>query len=231
MDGNFSFAFHMIYYIMTTTRGRSTIVTKLKFALWIVLFGSLWGINEVLSGEVLSHTNVPLGSVWPAAWAFFVLAIARRVVPRPGSSTLVGTVALLFRAVNASPFFCHLLGIFLLGLVFDIVASFLLKKKSMTFVRKSLAGILGAYGGYGLFAVLITYFIRYEVWVEAGLTKVLSHIFISGTLAALSASLLVPLGYDLGKRGEAFILAKSKWACTFVFLFLCLLWSVTQIIG
>jgi ABC-type xylose transport system permease subunit len=68
----------------------------------------------------------------------------------------------------------------------------------MTFMRKSLAGIFGAYGG---------------------------------TLAALSASLLVPLGYDLRKRGEAFILAIAKWACTFVFLFLCLLWYVTQIIG
>jgi len=36
-------------------------MAKLTFAIEIALFGSLWGINEVLTGEALSHTNVSLG--------------------------------------------------------------------------------------------------------------------------------------------------------------------------
>lgn len=89
-------------------------MTKLKFALWTALFGSLWGINEVLTGEALSHTNVPLTSVWLATWTFIVLAIAREVLPRPGSSILSGTVALLFRGqTKKSPYPCLLFSLFI----------------------------------------------------------------------------------------------------------------------
>lgn len=87
---------------------------------WLFLFGSLWGICEVLAGEGLLGKEVPYASVWLSAWAFLVLAVARGVVNKLGSSTAVGAIAAIFKLVNAAPFFCHLLGIFMLGLAFDV---------------------------------------------------------------------------------------------------------------
>ncbi|MDH4217952.1 MAG: hypothetical protein OEY18_14020 [Candidatus Aminicenantes bacterium] len=45
----------------------------LRFILWLAVFGSLWGLNEVLAGEAFSRANVTLGSVWLAALIAFVL--------------------------------------------------------------------------------------------------------------------------------------------------------------
>ena len=83
--------------------------------LWLILFGSLWGINEVVMGEVLSASEVPHFSVLLTVIAIFMLAIARGIVNKPGSSTVIGVIAVLFKLANAAPFHCHLLGIFMVG--------------------------------------------------------------------------------------------------------------------
>lgn len=206
-------------------------MTKLKSLLWLVLFGSLWGAVEVFGGEFLYRADIPLASVWLSAWAFFMLSVARGILDHPGSSTFVAIVAVLFRAVNASPFFCHVLGIFFLGLAFDLVSSSLLRKKSQNKLRQSLGGVLAAYSGYASFALIITYIIRYEFWVREGFPKIINHVLLGGSLAALMASVVVPIGYNAGKRGGAFIFARPRWAYSLGSLFLCILWSLKIIAG
>ena len=44
-------------------------------------------------GGVLYNKNVPYASVWISAWAFFVLALARGVMNKPGSSTVIAAIA------------------------------------------------------------------------------------------------------------------------------------------
>ena len=69
-------------------------MTNFKNWLWLLLFGSLWGIGEVIAGGVLYRETVPYASVWLIAWALFVLAVGRRgVLNKPGSSTVVGAFA------------------------------------------------------------------------------------------------------------------------------------------
>ena len=88
------------------------------------LFGTVWGLNELVAGGAFYPAYPALGSVWLIAFAFLVLAAARAVVNRPGSSALIGVVAALYKAVNTEPFYCHLLGIVLVGLAFDAAAWF-----------------------------------------------------------------------------------------------------------
>ena len=199
--------------------------------LWFILFGSLWGINEVVMGEVLSTSEVPHFSVLLTVIALLILAVARGIVNKPGSSTAIGMIAALFKLANAAPFYCHLLGIFMVGLTFDIFASLLIKSEKTSAVKCGLTGILSAYSGNILFALVITYIIRYETWVSGGWPKVSDHIFVSGSLTALAAAAIVPLGAWLGQKRRVFLFLYSRWAYSSALAVILLLWAVGQLAG
>lgn len=198
---------------------------------WLLAFGSLWGIMEVVGGEAFFKNNVPHASVWLSAWAFFIMGIARGVVNKPGTSTAVGATAALFKLVNASPYYCHLLGIFFLGMVFDIAATLWMKSEKKYSLRTVLTGIVSAYGGYALFAIVITYIIRYRPWVAGGTPKVLHHIFVGGSFAALAAIALIPLGLMIGINSEAASKRNPRWATAGALFALVVLWTLGRIIG
>ncbi len=198
---------------------------------WILLFGSLWGISEVLGGEAFYRNNVLHASVWLSAWAFFVLALGRGLVNKPGSSTAIGGVAALYKLASAAPYFCHLLGIFFLGLTFDVFASVFIKEERKKSFWPALCGGISAYSGYALFALVITYVVRYDPWVAGGWSKVSHHIFVGGSYAALTALLAVPLGYWLGINGWILSGRRSRLAYAGALVTLAVLWTLGRFIG
>jgi hypothetical protein len=195
------------------------------------MFGSLWGFSEVFAGEFLYAHGVPRASVWLTVFALFILAFARGLVNRPGSSTLIGTLAALFKLVNAAPFWCHLLGIVFVGLVFDLGASAWMKEGRRRRLPAALTGIITAYGGYTLFAVTITYIARYAPWVKGGLPRVMEHVLIGGSLAAVGGAFMVPLGYALGLRSETAAEHRRDWAFAGSLVVLVVLWTLGRVIG
>jgi hypothetical protein len=198
---------------------------------WVLLlfFGSLWGSMEVIGGEILRNNNIPYTSVWLSAWAFFVLAIARGILNKPGSSSIIGAFAALFKLANASPFFCHLLGIFFLGLAFDVASTLLMRNERKISHRSIISGVLSVYGGYALFAFVSTYIVRDKFWVSGGLEKVLHHIFVSGSLTAMIAILLVPLGYWIGINGGIMAKRRPQWTYSGALIALVILWTLGRI--
>lgn len=204
---------------------------NLKNYAWFLLFGSMWGISEVAAGGVLYGSDIPHSSIILTAWAMFILAMARGIVNKPGSSTVIGAVATLFKLANAAPFICHLAGIFALGIAFDIFASILLKKESKVNWRSGLTGIAGAYGGYSLFAFFITYIIRYEYWAAEGLPKVLNHIFQGGSIAALISAVIVPLGFFAGLRSGSLSEKSPRWIYAGTMAGVVLLWILGRFAG
>ena len=161
---------------------------------------------------------------------FFLLAVARGLINKRGTSSLIGGIAALFRLVNAA-FVCHILGIFLMGVAFDLVASVLLKGERKGFLRSSLTGITGAFGGYALFAFIITYVVRYEIWVAGGFQKVLHHIFVSGSLAAVAAAILVPVGYAIGLGTRSHARLESRWVFSASLIFAVIIWTLGRMAG
>ena len=204
---------------------------KFRPLIWVFLFGSLWGLSEVVGGGALYAADLPLASVWLSTWALFLLAFARAQNNTPGTSSAIGGIAALFRLVNAGPFICHLLGIFMLGVAFDLAATFLLKRRDRIFFRGGLTGIISAYGGYTLFALIITYIIQYETWVAGGWPKVAKHIFSSGSITALLSVLVVPLGLWLSRREGTTEAVRSRWAPASALVLTLFLWVVGQLFG
>jgi len=204
---------------------------KFRPLIWVLLFGSIWGISEAVGGDALYTANIPLTSVWLSTWALFLLAFARAQNNRPGTSSAIAGIAALFRLVNAGPFICHLLGIFLLGVAFDLAATLLLKSKKKIFLRGGWTGILGAYGGYAFFALIITYVVQYEIWVTGGWPKVTEHIFVNGSLTALVSAFLVPLGYRLSQKEKTSKVFHSQWATSSALVLVFFLWIVGRLTG
>ncbi|MFC1679119.1 hypothetical protein ACFL2T_02785 [Elusimicrobiota bacterium] len=173
--------------------------------LLVLLFGSLWGLLEVSLGEALYSANIPYSSVFLSILALGILGIAYTLIPMTGVPTLIAATAALFRIVNAGPSLCHLLGIFLLGVGFDI-ATRLIRERKLSW----LSGAIGAWLGYALFAFLITYVFRYHHWTAVGFPKVIRHIGIDGSLAALGSAASVWLGYKIGDHIIEFMETKPR---------------------
>lgn len=199
--------------------------------MWLLVFGSLWGIMEVVGGEAFFKNNVPYASVWLSGWALLMLGIARGLINRPGSSTLVGGTATLFKLAYAAPYFCHLLGIFYIGLVFDLAASAWLKNEKKLSWRVFSTGVVTAYGGYSLFAVTITCVARYGPWVAGGTSKVLNHILAGGSLAAAVSLVLVPLGLRIGVGSETAARRNPGWATAGALAVLVILWTIGRFVS
>jgi hypothetical protein len=204
---------------------------KFKPFLWLFLFGSIWGINEVFLGEILYQNEIQSSSVILTGIALFLLAISRGMINRPGSSTLIGAFAVLFRLANTAPSYCHLLGIFLLGATFDIFSSLWVKNEEKKPVKWGLTGALSAFTNNALFALMITYVFRYEYWVIGGISKVSHHIFVSGSISALLAAFLVPLGFLVGKNGGIFADNRPRWSYAGTILGTITLWTAALFLG
>jgi hypothetical protein len=198
--------------------------------LWLLALGSLWGMSEVWGGEFLYANGIPHSSLWLSAFAIFLIAVARGLVNVPGSTAALGAVASVFKLVNASPFYCHLLAIFLLGVAFDVAASALCRKEDHKFVRGALTGILGTFGGYASFALLITYIIRYEPWVHGGAARVIHHIFVAGSLAALAGTALFPAGLKIGSEAGKATVRKPVWSAAGAVATAALIWTIGRLV-
>lgn len=167
---------------------------KKEHIIAVLFFGGLWGISEAVLGDALYSANVPYASVPLTVIGFIVMTIARAYFPQKGTATLIAACAMLYKFLNVPFFGCHLLGIFMTGLWYDLFFS-VLKIKS-----RSLSALAAVYLSYASFALMITYFFRYEYWVQAGFAEVLRHIGISGSMAAFGCAILVPLSFRLSEQ-------------------------------
>ncbi len=161
--------------------------------LHILILSGLWGFSEAFIGDWLYTNSVPAAGLILSVIAFAVLCLARSFVLFTGSAVLIASVAMLYKFLNEPFYPCHLLGIFMLGLGFEICfASFWPK-------RKILAPAAAAYFSYTAFAVFITYVFRYSHWVEKGFTGVLQYILLQGTICAILFVLTAPAFCSLGR--------------------------------
>jgi len=93
---------------------------KKEHILGILFFAGLWGISEAVLGDALYSGNIPYASVPLTIIGFVLMAGARVYFPQIGTATLVAGCAMLYKFLNAPFFACHLLGILLTGMCYDL---------------------------------------------------------------------------------------------------------------
>jgi hypothetical protein len=168
--------------------------------LWVLVLGSVWGLAEVFGKDLLADFGIGGASIWLAAWAVLILSVGRGVWNKIGSSAIIGLVAAAFKFAGPSTNYCHLLGIASLGLVFDVFASSLLARGRSQWWRHALVGLLTAYAARAFFVLYSISIAHSERWIEGGTQMALDHVVRGGSVAAIAALLLAPLGFRIGKR-------------------------------
>ena len=167
---------------------------KKEYILGILFFSGLWGVSEAFLGEALYDANIKFASVPLTIIGFIVLTFAGVFLKQKGSATFIAALAMLYKFLNVPFFACHLLGIFILGICYDLFFSVFRIK------NHSLAAAAAVYLSYTSFAFMITYVFRYEHWVQAGFAGILRHIVISGSMAALGCAVLVPVSFHIAEK-------------------------------
>jgi len=170
---------------------------KKEYILAILFFSGLWGMSEAVLGGALYRADVPYASVPLTVIGFIILTFAGVYFPQKGTATLIAACAMLYKFLNAPFFLCHLLGILLMGMCYDLFFNV------FKINNRSFSAVAATYLGYTLFALLITYVFRYEHWTQAGFAEVLRHVGIDGSMAALGCAVFVPLSLRLGEQFKA----------------------------
>jgi len=195
---------------------------KKEWILAMLFFGSLWGMSEAVLGGVLYRANVPYASAPLSVIGFVVLTFAWVYFPRAGTGIVIAACAMLFKFLNTPFFACHLLGILLMGGCYDLFFGV------FKIQRRWLSALAATYLGYALFALMITYVFAYAPWVQGGFGKVLGHIAIGGSLAALANAALAPWSFRAGeklrKRLASPFAPRLQWAAGLISATTFLLW-------
>ncbi len=155
----------------------------------VAVLASAWGLNELIGGE----------TVWLTAVALLLLATGRALVNRFGSLTAMAGMAVLFKSVNTAPFICHLAGIVLLGIAFDLTATLLWRDNRKPFLRAVFTGAISAYLSCFLFATAMIWIVKYKYWAGGGLERLGEYMLYSGSRGAITALAVVPAGLWLGR--------------------------------
>ena len=176
-------------------------VKTTKVLMWLLILGMLWAVAEIFGENLLADLGIGGdASLWLAGWALLLLGMLRGVWNKIGSSSIIALSVALLKFVCISTNYCHLLGIVSLGLVFDLFASNVLTRERNQWWRLTLVGACTAYGARVFFVLYSIHVAHFERWVDGGLQMALEHVVQSGSLVAIAALFLVPLGFRIGEK-------------------------------
>lgn len=170
-----------------------------KFLIITLLFGSIWGCLEVLLNDSLSIINISRLEIFLAAAGILVLAAARIIYNKPGSSLLIGIIAALYKVFAVAFFPCQMLAVIIEAAAFDLIYSYADKRVEERNPLRGFIGSISAYLGFAAFALSITYMVRNSYWVAGGIPRIIDYIFISGSYAALASFPAVLVGAWMGR--------------------------------
>jgi hypothetical protein len=198
-------------------------VSKRNF-LWILLFGSLIGLNEILTGSL----NIPFRSVILSSIALSLLSFARYKIPQTGSSVLIIAIAVLFKLNNlgihhctASVFLCGPAALLFLGAGYEIFAFLFIAGRTFKYSGYALTCGVEAVVAFSLFAVMNTYIIG--SWSTA---RLFEYIWLKSSLTAIASGIVSISGLYLVRTyvKEPVIRLKPYVINSFLGVVILLLW-------
>lgn len=156
--------------------------------LWIILLGSLIGLNETLVGSL----DMPYRSAVVSTVTLAFLTIARYHFPQRGAIMLIILIAVLFKinsagiqTCTANSLLCGPTALFLLGLGYEIFGSIFIAGKSFNYSKYILTCVITSLVMFSVYAILQTYILR--SWDSA---RLVNYTFVRGSLTAVASSVI-----------------------------------------
>lgn len=158
-----------------------------KYILGILFFSGLWGLSEALLGGYLYKIQATYSSVPLTVIAFVILTVACFYMPKVGVAAAIAICAMMYKFFNQPLFACHLLGIAILGICYDVFFN------ALRINSKSLSAFAAALVNYTLFALMMRYVTNNGFWDS---TKMINHIA-EGVIAAAACAIIVPIVFRI----------------------------------
>jgi len=179
---------------------------KIKLLAGILLFGSLWGLSEVIIGTAIHDTGLPSGAIMTGFFTLLFLVISRIIYKQPGTQFGMALVAGGLRLIN--PFVgCHLcsaIAIIAEGAIFEIIFNRISLDFSeyKTTIMKSSMGIITAYfiyvSGYIITQILTPIASGANFYIE-NLIVFMPNILARGLIAAIIGGAVFPIAMLVSK--------------------------------
>lgn len=156
--------------------------------LWLILFGTLVGLNETVLGSAHIHNK----SVILSVITLLLLSVARYIFPAKGTSLLITGVAVLFKLNDVGVCGCRPEALIMLGVSFEIFASLIISNNTRKTYLFSIVNFISALVVFAAFAVMMRYFIKDEYWFNSKFFT--QYIFIKGPITAAASAIFCYLG-------------------------------------
>jgi hypothetical protein len=175
---------------------------KKKLILSIILFGSIWGGLEALGIDIMRKVGFHSSSPILALIGILILATARMVIRKPGSTLAIGVIAAGFKFLGLSQvFFCQIFAVVAQAAIFDLAFSLSEKKDWLArAIHLGLMGLVASYVNYTVFSLSQAYVFANPYWTERGLSGLAKWVFTEGSYAAILSFLGIIIGVSLGKK-------------------------------
>jgi len=175
---------------------------KRKLVLAIILFGSIWGGLEALGIDIMRKVGFHSSSPILALIGILILATARMVIRKPGSTLAIGVIAAGFKFLGLSQvFFCQIFAVVAQAAVFDLAFSLSEKKDWLARpIHLGLMGFVASYVNYTVFSLSQAYVFANPYWTERGLSGLAKWVFTEGSYAAILSFLGIIIGVSLGRK-------------------------------
>lgn len=154
-----------------------------NYLLPVLLFGTLIGLNEIVTGSISS----PYRTILVSTITIGLLSFARLRISEAGTSLLIILVAILFK-LNTAGFhnctvnilLCGPAALFILGISFEIFAGFFSSKASLSKSDPVLICVFATLMSFALFGFMNTFLL--SVWNPS---RLFEYVLIKGALTAV----------------------------------------------
>ncbi|MCR4438188.1 MAG: hypothetical protein QHJ34_03995 [bacterium] len=181
-------------------------VTKRSWLMAAIMLGSLWGMAEVLMDATLAWSGTAARAVVLPSFAVMLVGMLHVLESRPGAILVAGLVAAFFKFLNVPFFGCQIFAVVLLAFFVEVTVSVLGPRvKAGPSTQPLLVGV-ATWFFFLLFALIMTYVVRYHWWTQGGLPKIMRYVLAQGGLAAIVSSASFRLGQSLARS------LRSRWA-------------------
>ena len=168
-----------------------------KNFLWLLLFGTMVGLNETLIGGI----HFPFRSVMVSSLTISLLSFARVKIPKAGTSAVITLIAIVFKmnnfgflACTAHSFLISVFAILSLGISYEVIGTLIFRKESSAYLKHLLTCALSVLTAFTLFGMMNTF-----VFGSWGTDRLVNFLFINTPLAALISGAITVTGLHLSK--------------------------------
>lgn len=175
-------------------------MNRMKLFAAILVFGSFWGLSEVLIGSSLHNMGLPSGAIMSGIFALTILVLSRMIFRQTGMQLGIGFIAGALRMFN--PFIgCHLcsaIAIVAEGALFELIwykLSFDSEYLEKPYMQASM-GIITAYvlfvGGH-IVTQILTPIVAGATFYVQNLIVFMPRIIAGGLLPAITGGVVLPI--------------------------------------